>query len=105
MDKLLRLQSLCKASIAVNINDHLVFYQSAEDFLNEEVDAFHLGERMISHEKVLEELDVCSDTFKRMVDSNTVIHVQFFPHTPIGSYSIYDSDLDKALDRCLATFK
>ena len=36
-----------------------------------------------------------------MIETNTIIDLQFYPHTPVGSYQIYHYDLDKALDEAL----
>ena len=37
-----------------------------------------------------------------MIETDTIVVLQFYPDTPIGSYSIWHHDLDAALDAALS---
>ena len=84
MDKLKELLSRCKCGVYVSVNEHRDMYESVED---------HLSHRDIE--------DVESDVFKKMIETNTIIHIQYYPDTPIGFYSVYHYDLNMALDEAL----
>ncbi len=88
MDKLSELLSKCKCGVFVSVNEHRDYYQTAEESLKED-DCLECPPEI--------ELEVRSV----MIEKNTIIIVQFYPDTPIGSYSIYHHDLDKALDQAL----
>ena len=52
-----------------------------------------------SYENVEQYLDYCMDEqdaeqLKEMIKTNTIYHLQFYPDTPIGSYSVYGASLD-----------
>lgn len=104
MDKLTKLQSLCKASIQVNINDHLTVHESAKHYLLDVACALYNGKQITSDAYVLNELDTDTETLNRMYDSNSIVCVTFFPFSTNGSYTVYDSTLDNALDECLSVF-
>ena len=89
MDKLKELLSRCKCGVFVVVNEHRDYYQSAEQRL-EELSLFECP-------------SVITDEVRaKMVELDTIIDVQFYPDTPISSYSIYHYDLDAALDEALA---
>jgi len=37
----------------------------------------------------------------KIYETNNLVHIQFYPDTPIGFYNILHYDLDKALDLAL----
>lgn len=41
----------------------------------------------------------------KMIETNTIVEVVFYPHTPVGSYIIYHWDIDGALDGALSVFE
>lgn len=62
----------------------------------------------MSAEQSLEELDCLEcppeleDSIRKtMIDTDTIIDLQFYPDTPIGSYSVYHYDIDMAIDEAL----
>jgi hypothetical protein len=87
MQKLNLLKNKCKASISLLINPHRDYYESVIDYIN--------GDKE----------DIPNDVFSEMVKQDTVIHLQFYPDTPIGSYSVYHYDLEKAVDIALETLR
>ena len=90
MEKLNKIYLLCKCSITISINDHRDYYQTAEQSLNE------IG---MMNEKLVQEIG--EDVYNEMIKTNTIIHVQAYPDTPIGFYSIYHYDLESALDKTI----
>ncbi len=91
MGKLQELLSKCKCGVFVSVNEHRDYYQSADDSLKEQ-DSFECPP------------EIEPEIRKVMVETNTIVHVQFYPDTPVGSYSIYHYDLDAALDEALNCF-
>jgi hypothetical protein len=37
-----------------------------------------------------------------MIAMNQVVEIQFYPNTPVGSYSVYDWDADSAIEQACA---
>lgn len=88
MEKLKKLQSLCKASISVYINEHKDDYSNAKEY----IDSYRYDEEINGiSERVLQ----------AMIETNTIIEVIFHPNTPVGYYKVWHYDLDLALDECL----
>lgn len=84
---LTKLIQACKATVHVTANDHRTVYETAAKYLE------NLRER---YDDSIDE-----DVIKGMIERNTIIEVQFYPDTPIGSYSVFHWDLDKAVEECL----
>ena len=42
---------------------------------------------------------------QKMIETDTIVNIQFYPKTPVGSYSVYHYDLDMALDLALECLK
>ena len=91
-DKLKKLLSLCKCSVTLTVNAHRDVYETAEQAIDD------LEGRECAPE-ISEELR------KKMVETNTIIDLHFYPDTPIGFYEIMDVDLDSALNRALEVFE
>jgi len=89
MDKLKELLSRCKAAVSITVNDHRNVYESVETYL---------------HDREGWECppEIEPDVRAKMIETDTVIEVQFYPDTPVGFYSVYHYDLDAALDEALA---
>lgn len=91
MDKLKELLKRCAAGVHINVNDHRNVYQSAADWL-EERKGFECPP------------EIDDDVRAKIIETDTIIDIVFYPDTPIGSYNIVHYDLDAALDECLACF-
>jgi len=85
-DKLKLLLERCKCGVFLTVNAHRDYYQAAGDYIIDQEEDFP-AER--------------PEVFARMVELDTVIRLQFYPHTPVGCYVIWDHDLDSALDAAL----
>lgn len=89
MDKLKTLLSKCKNSVAVIINEHRNVYGTVEEELE--------------HIACLECPPKITDEVKqKMIETDTIVNVVFFPDTPLGNYDVYHYDLDAALDEALS---
>lgn len=86
MNKLKELLSKCKASVSITVNQHRDYYQSVKDYIEE---------RAQLDEDLIEEIGL--DVYEKMQKTNTVIEIQAYPDTPIGSYRIFHYDIDKAV--------
>lgn len=92
MDKLKELMSRCKCGVYLTVNQHRDSYESATKAFED------IG---CANDDLS---DIVPEVMAQMVARDTIIHLQFYPDTPIGSYSIYHYDLDAALDVALSCF-
>lgn len=90
-DKLKQLIARCKCGVFVSINEHRDYYKSAADTL-EDAKGYECPP------------EIEADVRAKMIETDTIIRVQFYPDTPIGSYEIWHHDLDDALDQALSCF-
>jgi hypothetical protein len=93
MDKLKELFELCAGSVTVIHNEHKDFYQTVEQFLNDQERNSDDG------------IDLDDDVRKFMVDRNHMITLHAYPKTPIGFYTVYHWDLLIAVDKMLDAIK
>jgi hypothetical protein len=92
MDKLKQLLDKCKCGVFLTVNEHRDYYETAEQRLAE-----HYGWMECPPE-------IAPEVRAKMIETNTIVDLQFYPDTPIGSYHILHHDLDAALDAALACF-
>jgi hypothetical protein len=88
MEKIKELQSLCKCSVSVIINQHKDYYDSVVEYFKDNDDD-----------------ETEADVMQKMIETDTVVWVQAYPNTPVGFYSVYHYDLDAALDAVLSAVK
>jgi len=88
MEKLQKLLDRCKCGVHLTVNQHRDYYQTAEEALKEK-DCYECPPK------------IEPEVRQAMIDKNIIIDLQFYPDTPIGSYSIYHYDLEAALDEAL----
>ncbi len=91
MEKLQKLLDKCKCGVNLTVNQHRNYYQTAEEALKEK-EGYECPP------------EIEPEVRAAMIDKNVIIDLQFYPHTPIGSYNIYHYDLDMALDEALDCF-
>lgn len=95
MNKLAQIQQKCQCSVSIGINKYRDYYQSIQegiDDINQILES--CGGDLLSEEMA-----------SKMIEHNTIIDLQFYPDTPVGSYSIYHYDLEMALDKALEILK
>ena len=88
MEKIKELLSLCKASVEISVNSHRDFYETVSQFIKED-----------------EKSDIDPMVFDEMVKRDTIVKIQAYPRTPIGSYTIYHYDIDKAIEIAIEAVK
>jgi len=91
MDKLKELLSKCKCGVYLTVNEHRNYYQSVAERL-EEIACFEAPP------------DIPQEIRTKMIETDTIVQIQFYPDTPIGFYFIYHWDLDAALTKALNCF-
>jgi len=89
MDKLKKLMSKCKCGVYISVNEHRDYYETVEQ---------RLGDNNLLNDCYSE---TPKDVLKKMIETNTMVQLQFYPDTPIGFYTIYHYDLNMALDEAL----
>lgn len=87
-DKLKKLLDRCKCSIYLTINQHRNYYDSAakglEWYQNRECPP-----------------DLTPEIEAKIIETDTIINLHFYPDSPNGFYQILHYDLDAALDVAL----
>jgi len=95
MNNLKELLSLCKNSVSIRVNEHRDYYETVEQSLK---DLYDFG-----NENYKEEIP--EDVLNKMIETDTIISVQAYPHTSIGFYRVHHYDLDKAIEEVLNSIK
>lgn len=90
MNKLNTLISNCKCGVYLSVNEHRDYYETVEEHFK-------------SHPYIEDLEDIDKDVYDRMKESNTIIELQYYSDTPVGSYKVYHYDLDLAVDEALAS--
>lgn len=70
------------SSIYISYNDHSVNYETARDCYDYEENGTWVSQ----------------EDKQRALDTNSVWNIQWYPDTPIGSYSVYGSSLTSVLN-------
>ena len=94
MENLKELISKCEAEVSITINEHKIYYRSVIDYFAPELSI---------NPQLLEEIGL--DVYQKMVETNTIIKIQFYPDTPVGFYVVYHYDLEKAVEMALELLK
>lgn len=90
-ENLQKLASLCKCSVHVTLNANRTYHLSAGEWIKEEIE----------RDPGLEE-ELPFDVRERMIATQTVVDLTFFPDTSVGSYRIIHYDLELALAEALS---
>jgi hypothetical protein len=88
MNKLMKLLDNCACGVYITFNEHRDCYLTAAEEL----------EDLSGHGCPP---NLASEVRQVMVDTDTIIRIQVYPHTPVGSYTVYHYDLDSALAEAL----
>lgn len=92
LDKLKMLMSLCKCGVHLDINEHRNYYQDAKRALDEADNSDCPPE-------------IPPEVRQKIVETDAIVHLSFYPFTPIGSLDVYHYDLEAALDIALASLE
>lgn len=88
MNKLQELIDRCKYSVEVSTNDHRDYFQTVEYALEE-------------FEVCMDGVEITDEVRAKMIETNTIIAIQFYPRTSNSFYLVLHYDLDMALDQAL----
>lgn len=84
MEKLKELISRCESTVEVRCNSHKSYYDTIEEHIGDDIG------------------QVDEDTLEEIIRTNTLICIQFYPHSSVGFYTVYHYDLDKAIEKALS---
>lgn len=84
MEKLKELFSRCQSTVEIHYNPHKYYYDSIKEYIGDDIG------------------DVEEDVLKEMIEKDTLIRLQFYPHSSVGFYLIHHYDIDKAIDKALS---
>lgn len=87
LDLLTKLTRLCKASVNISVNEHRDYYMSVTEHLKD------LGP---------EPIEVEPDILQKMIETDTVVELHFYPITPVSFYLTFHYDIRLALEEALA---
>ena len=93
MNDIQKLLSLCKCGVYITVNGHRDNYETVESYLNNIEFGFN------------EKLDIEQSVREKMIKTNTVIEIQFYPSTPVGFHVVYHQNLKGALKYALSCFE
>ena len=74
----------CKASVEIEQNQHKDYYQSPQEWFNE-------NSRLLD--------DMPSEVVSECIKRDNIITFQCYPDTPIGFHFIVDYDLERIIDK------
>lgn len=90
IEKITKLDSLCKCGLEIYINPHKLNDEPIQYFIADLEYNVDLG---------------CDDEVrKEIIKLNTIVQVQFYPSSSVAFYRVDHYDLDKALDICFTFF-
>ena len=95
MSTLERFAEIAKRAVSISIeqNEHHGYYETAEQFLTG-IEDDHAPHALYSDEMRTE-----------MISRDSIVHIQCYPETPIGSWSVYHWDLEQAMLIAIRTFE
>lgn len=70
--------------LVITINGHKSVYETVEKYLD-----------------MARDYDIKLEVYKKMIELDTIIEIQFYPDTPIGFYKIYHYDFNLAIEEAL----
>lgn len=88
MKKLIEFISQCNASISININYHKDMGLCVKNYLTTQISTDDLN-------------DISDEVKLKMIETDTIIELEFFAHPLIGYCTIHHYDLEMALDDAL----
>lgn len=89
MNSIESLVSRCKCGIHLTVNEHRDYYDSAEKTF---ADLRNRG--LWDHE-------TDPEIVRKMIETDTIVCLQFYPETPIGFYRVYHWSVSEAIKEAL----
>ncbi len=85
MDDFLKIVAMCKCNVSLSVNDHRGDYPSLDVFLSQYA-SFNE-----------DYAEIPAEIRAEMIARDTLVHLQFYPRTTIGSYSVIHYDVNEAI--------
>lgn len=85
MSDLKRLTEFCRASVSIVVNKHRDYYETVGEYMEE---------------RDIEGTD--PEVIAKMIKTDNVVELHFYPRTPIGFHVIWHYDVDLALAKALS---
>lgn len=82
------LLSRCKCGVSLEVNQHRVYCQTAAQAIAEGRDFGNIPE-------------ISEMVVSKMIETDTIVRLNFYPSTPVGSYEILHHDVGEALRAAL----
>ena len=93
MEKLNLLISKCKNSVSITVNDHRDIFESIEDYFKRPyLDCLNTVD------------DIEPEVYKVMLETDTIVDLQFYPNNSNGFIQIYHYSVELAIEEALLTF-
>ena len=89
-EKIETLFKKCKCSVTTTNNNHKNGYKTVDTNITN-----------LKQNSIIDNDDISLDILEKMKELDTIIEIQFYPDTPIGSYSVYSYDINDAIDKAL----
>ena len=77
-EKIETLFKKCKCSVTITYNNHKDGYETVDTYITN-----------LKQNSIIDNDDIELDILEKMKELDTIIEIQFYPDTPIGSYTIY----------------
>lgn len=87
MEKLKELINKCKSTVEVRCNPHRSYCDTIREYIEDDID------------------EIEQDVLNEMLKTDTLICIQFYPHSSVGFFIVYHYDLDMAIDKALSLLK
>lgn len=94
IDLLQQIVDKCKADVYLAVNNHKSSHQTLSEYLDSMINA-----------EILDEEDIGKKLKQEIIDKDILYELQFYPDTPVGSYSLYHWDLKTILTNALEILK
>jgi len=85
-EKLRLLNSVCKCGLTVRFNENRNMYQSVDEYIQNNA---NVG------------LEVDPEIAKKIIETDSIVELHFYPQTPVGFYHITHYNLDMAIDEAM----
>lgn len=91
---LLEIISHCKCGVYLTVNQHRDYYKTTSQFIDE----------LFDNDRVDKE-DIPDELKKRMIETNSIVHLQWYPETPVGFNNVYGASLEEVIEKASKYFE
>lgn len=84
MEKLKELLRRCDSTVEISYNQHKSYYDTIEQSIGDDIG------------------DVDKEVLEEMKKRDTLIRIQFYPHSSVGFHLVFHYDIEKAIEKALS---